>query len=494
MSSGKPKKKTPRKPPAWLYVPLIWLCGLYLKLFYGLKIDNGATKGVKAPVLVLSNRQSDLDFLVVPAAVLPLRLKLMAGAYFCDSRFLSGLLKWGKAIPKEQLMSDSSAVRGALRAAAAGCNVALFPEGQACAYGAGGEVDDRIAKLIKKLGIPVVNIAIRGNFLTCPTYAAGRRPANRGRIECTASLLFTAEEIKETAVGELAQKTKTALAFNEFEWQRRHMIPYRPARRSTAGLENVLFRCAACGAYFTMKSERNRLECGQCGYSVLQNRYGFFEDAKGGPLFFDNPADWYLTQREELARRLEKEELLPVAAPCALYKTVKGKQGYALCGQGNMTLNEEGLFFEDQKEGGPFRLATLYKRQTLLMHSAKYSAINVRGEGENFLLRPAEDRMMLYLVELYSLARRWVQEKNERQRLEALKQEELIRQEELREQKEKEEQEQKKEKKAPTKRKKRKTTDKQQVSKKQTPQELSEKPQPSPEKQSDEKDPAGNTD
>lgn len=437
--SAQPKKKnktTFRKPPAWLYFPLIGICSLYLKLFYGLKINSKAVKGIKSPVLAISNHQSNLDFLIVPAA-LPLRLNFMVSTYFYNSWFLRWLLGIAHAIPKKQFAPDSGAIKSALRAAAAGCSIGLFPEGQVCYYGANCEIDDNVAKLIKKLGMPVINIAIRGNFITYPKYSISRMPANRGRIECTASPLFTAEEVNALDVRELAGRTQAALAYNDFEWQRQRMVKYRPVRRGTAGLENVLYRCPSCGSYFTMKSDANRLECGHCGYSVAQNRYGFFEAADGGALIFDNPVDWYRAQKEDLDRKLKQTEnaLLPIATPCTLYKTIKGKHGFTVCGQGQIKLNEKGLFFEGQKQGQPFQLATLYESQTNLAHNATYNVIDVHGEEENYGLRPAEDRMMLYLVELYSLTRHWVKEKKEQKRREELKQKEALeRQEELEEQ------------------------------------------------------------
>lgn len=401
-----PRGKQPRKPFGPLYGLICLLVPPIFRLAYGLRIDRSAIKGIRKPVLVLCNHQSNLDFLVAAAAAWPLRLNVMTSTWFYNSKSLARLLDLLGGIPKKQFLPDTAAIKSAMKVIARGDSVGLFPEGQVCYSGMNCDIDESIGKLIKKLGVTTVNLKIRGNHLTWPKWALAGGTYH-GRVSCTAEVLFTGEEIADMPLAEVTQKTLAALRYDEYAWQREHLYKFRPKLRRTDGLQVVLHRCAACGAEFATATVDNELFCERCGYRVAMDRYGLFSLVQGGRLVFGDPAAWYRWQASEMKKEMRAGRVLPFESPSVLYKTTAGKHGYSLCGDGAMTLTDKGLFFVGQKDGAPFETAVLYDRQTALAQTMAECAIDIPGSAdENYGFSPLEHRHMMYIVDMYTYARR----------------------------------------------------------------------------------------
>jgi 1-acyl-sn-glycerol-3-phosphate acyltransferase len=404
-SAKKRRNQKPRRPSAPIYFLVCLLTRAYFKLFYGLRIDRSAIRGIKGPVVVLSNHQSNLDFLIVAATAYPLKLNFMVSTYFFHSSMLRFLLNLMGAFPKHQFIPDTSAIKSAMKVVSRGDNIGIFPEGQVCYSGLNCDIDESIAKLIKKLSATTISVAIRGNFLTCPKWSRSQE-VRRGAIESKATVVVTSEEVKELSVGEIAKRAVDAVSYNEYEWQRTRMAKFRPKPRKTDGLEVILYRCPKCQSNFTIKSRDSEVFCEKCGYKVSLDSYGFFKTPDGSEQIYDNPAEWYRYQKQNRQQELENPAALPFVVPCVLHKTIEGKHGYSKCGEGTATLGSEGLFFEGTKDGEPFEVSTLYESQTNLPFSAAISGIDLHGENENYAVVPLEPRHMMYMVEGFAIMSR----------------------------------------------------------------------------------------
>jgi len=401
MAANKKRKNEPRKPSGIIYAVAYVFGTLFLKIFYGFKIDRREIRKLKGPMLVLSNHQSNLDFLILAATMYPVRLNYLVSSYFFRNSFFNVLLYLMGAISKKQFSPDTGAIKNAMKVISRGGKVAIFPEGQVCYSGRNCDIDDNIAKLIKKLGVMTVVVEIRGDHLTMPKWANGA--SYRGRIETRASVLLTPGDIKEFSVEEIAQKTLNSLTYNEYEWQRGAMIKYRPKFRKTEGLDKIIHSCPACRSDYAIKARDNALYCEKCGYEVKANRYGFFEAVKG-ELVYDNPADWYTEQKERLTQRIKADELFPFSSDCTLYRTVQGKGGYAPCGEGVMALDWSGISFTGTRDGEPFAITTNLESQTNIPFSQDCWAADIHSETENYGFAPADPRQMIDFIEGYAIA------------------------------------------------------------------------------------------
>lgn len=211
--------KIPRKPLLAAYWLAAGIMKIYLKLFFNLKIQKQAIKGLKDPFVVLGNHPSGYDAIITGLACLPHRINFMAGAFLFQSRLMTWVMKLAGAVPKAQMTSDISSVMTMMRLAKAKRNIGIFPEGRRSNSGEGVYIQPSIAKMLKKLGLPVVVVKINGAWLSLPRWTTKRR---KGKTEAVTSLLFTAQQLKSAPVEEIYEKICKALYYNDYEWQREH--------------------------------------------------------------------------------------------------------------------------------------------------------------------------------------------------------------------------------------------------------------------------------
>lgn len=390
----------PRVPSGWLYTVAIFVIGTFLRLRYRIKVDNEKIKGMKGPFLVLSNHQSNYDFAVTALAMWPLKMNYLVSTYFMNSRLLGFFLKKVGAIPKTQFIPDSLAIINAYRAVVNNQSVIIFPEGQVGFFGASVGIDKSIAKLIKRFRVTVLNVKLRGGYLTNSKWSKKHYPA---RIEANCDLLLTKEQVLSMTEDEIYQSVIDGLTYNDFEWQREKMIPSKK-KRMTEGLQNILFMCPKCKKEFAMTSSKDKLCCDSCGYQVRLNRYGFFEADEGETVIYDNAVDWYKMQQEIIREKVENN-ILPFTTNCNLMSTDKKKLGYFMRGKGKLTVDRNGLFYEGTRDNEPYTQLFSIKTQSALANSCDVWGIDFIGEDCNYAFCPDDPRKMLMIVEIYAVLR-----------------------------------------------------------------------------------------
>ncbi|MEG1985122.1 MAG: 1-acyl-sn-glycerol-3-phosphate acyltransferase [Oscillospiraceae bacterium] len=404
MSSEKKKKvsKAPRKPFAPLYLLAVICCRAYMYIVYNLHLDNSQLKGINSPAVVLGNHESNLDFIIMALTLYPIRLNFMVTTYFFRHALLGRLLSFMGCIPKKQFVPDTTAIRACLATAKNGQSLGIFPEGQVTYTGATGEIDKSISKLVKKLGLPVIICSIRGDHLTGPKWANGKQ--YHGRIESTAVRLLSSEQLSELSADEIFNKISAALSYNEYEWQREKHVEFRP-KRTTDGLQSILYHCPRCNCDFTFSSKNNELICGKCGYKVEIDSFGFLHGANGCQTFFDNPVDWYNSELDLLKSEMQRSDYSFTSA-CTLFKTVDNKFGYYRCGSGIMTANLSGIHFKGEKEGVPFEFSALVEHQSNVTHNMGMGGLDVPQGDVNYGLAPDDIRKLIKFVSIYVIAHR----------------------------------------------------------------------------------------
>ncbi|MEA4912923.1 MAG: 1-acyl-sn-glycerol-3-phosphate acyltransferase [Oscillospiraceae bacterium] len=395
-------KNRVRKPCAFLYGLATFCTRIWFTLFYGLRIDRSGVRDVKGPLLLLCNHESNYDFLLCAIGCRPRRFNFMVTTYFYHSTLLARTLRLMGCIPKKQFVPDAGAIKSVLEVVHRGGDVCIFPEGQVCYSGATNAIDPSIAKLVKKLGVTTAVASVRGNYLSFPKWACGKKfPA---RVEWSARVLFTPEQLARADVDEVGRAVLAALRYDDYEWQRERMIPSRRPR-TAQGLETVLYRCPKCGRDRAMCAQGDRLVCEKCGYTVALDRCGFFVRPDGEAPVFDSVSAWFRYEQRALEDEIDAGGL-PFSSPCILHKTVEGRHGYTRCGEGEMTLDAAGIHFKGTKDGAPFEAGALYEHQTTLTHNAGLRGIDVPGAGENYLLSPLDGREMFRFIEGYTILHR----------------------------------------------------------------------------------------
>lgn len=281
--------------------------GRYLDARFNLVGEHlDVVERMSPPYLVLSNHMAFWDPFII-SAFLPEPVSYVTSDNNFRNPVLRFLLSLVGAIPKSKFMSDYETVRHIFRIRDRGGIVGIFPEGRRSWDGHTMELLYATAKLVKLLRAPVLAVVFKGAFLSMPRWSPRIR---KGRLTVSFSHLFDAADVRRMSVDEIYDGMTTALAYDEYAWQRRAMIPFR-GRRRAENMEQCLFACPECGGIGTLRSLKNDFRCVACGFAAYYNVYGFLE-RREGPLHFDNVRDWNVWQleylRRSMAEKLEQEE------------------------------------------------------------------------------------------------------------------------------------------------------------------------------------------
>ncbi len=328
--------KQVRHPNDLLYRLAIAASSFLLRKKYALSIRKSAgAAALRPPYVVIANHISNIDFTVVANAAWPTRLNFVVAAFYFRVRFLGGLLRFMGCFSKEQFQPDAQAVKNIFSVIRRGDVVAVYPSGQSTLSGEGTHIDASIAPLLKRLAVPVVAVHVDGAFIACPKWHLGLR---KSRMEASVDVLFTPQDLEQLSIQEIYQKTKDALYFDDYEWQRRALVKAsRP--HSAKGLERVLFCCPRCNGEFTMRAKRNKIYCASCGNAALMNEYGLLQPHDASSVIFDTPTAWSRWQMQRYRQELGAPAFR-YSEPAHLVKI--GKHGrYKKVGQGRAEISVE---------------------------------------------------------------------------------------------------------------------------------------------------------
>jgi len=303
---------------------------------YALKVHKSDEfTALKPPYIVLVNHISNIDFTVVACALSPVILNFVVATFFFRNRFLKGILRFMGCVPKEQFQPDTKAIKDIFSIIQRGDAVVLYPAGQSSFDGEATYMDESIARLLKKMKVPVVKTHISGAFIACPKWNMGLR---KSRIEVAVDVLFSPEELAALNHEEIYQKVRNALYFDDYEWQRKAMVKASKPH-SAKGLEQVLYICPKCQTEFNMHTRRNRLWCASCGNAALMNEYGLLQPADSSCLIFETPTAWSRWQMQGYRQQVASPDF-SYSEPVVLKKISKyGK--YRKAGSGIADINIE---------------------------------------------------------------------------------------------------------------------------------------------------------
>ena len=177
-------------------------------------------------------------------------------------RALGRLIRWFGAFPKRKAASDLSALRSIFTIIDKGGLVGLFPEGVRTWDGTNQPLFSGIAKLIRKLGVPVYVCRLEGAYLVYPRWA---RHWRRIPVRGVFSQLYEAGSIPrddERILVDVAAAIRSSDSA---------VTPSEASSRKpglAVNVTRVLYRCPSCGTMEGLKLVRpfstNMIECSSC--------------------------------------------------------------------------------------------------------------------------------------------------------------------------------------------------------------------------------------
>jgi 1-acyl-sn-glycerol-3-phosphate acyltransferase len=251
----------PRLVNRLFYKVMMGLLRKFIQRYFQLHAVNAGKIPATGAGIILANHSTLFDPIWV-YAMLRRPVYFAATEDLFRKRALGMIIRWFGAFPKRKAASDLAALRSIFGIAETGGLIGVFPEGVRSWDGSNQPLYSGIAKLIRKLHVPVYVCRLEGAYLVYPRWA---RKWRRLPVRGVFSRLYEPSAIPDDDQVILAD---IAAAIRTPDFDR----PLDGARNGQKGLAvnvtRVLYRCPSCGTQEGLKMVRpfstNRVECSSC--------------------------------------------------------------------------------------------------------------------------------------------------------------------------------------------------------------------------------------
>lgn len=255
-----------------------------------------ALDDIEGGLLILANHQSYADPLLMATAFPDRMIHFVAGRYLFEKKWTKRIFRRLGVIAKEQMRPDARTIRDLLVLARRGESLFLFPEGQRSVDGRTNVLHASTARLVKKLGLPVAVVRMRGAYLSWPRWSKGG--VRRGKISQEASLLFTAQDVACLSPEDLVHRLEQALFVDEYADQLARAVPrLYSGRKRAERLDAILHWCPVCRGPFLLKAEDEHLTCCACELTMHVEATGLLTSCQQNNSHLSpSPAAWHEEQ------------------------------------------------------------------------------------------------------------------------------------------------------------------------------------------------------
>ncbi len=260
-------------PDSMMYALIFFLVRLWQGRRRRVELDDQLLEQVEAPYILLANHESFYDFYYLSQMRHPRNPSYLVNTFYCTRPVLRHMAKPGGILSKKLFTADMGAAVGLLRMVRRGYPIVIFPEGRLSPDGRSNPIVEPGGALYKKLGVDLVLVKIKGAYFARPKW---RRRAYRCKVRVGVERIIRREELEAMTDAELDRLIADTLRNDAGE----ESVDRYPQRDKAVGLENLLYRCADCGALYTTKGEGNCLRCSACGAAhTLDETYRFTDEA-----------------------------------------------------------------------------------------------------------------------------------------------------------------------------------------------------------------------
>ncbi|MEE0968041.1 MAG: 1-acyl-sn-glycerol-3-phosphate acyltransferase [Clostridia bacterium] len=298
------KHSAPKKPSI-IFRTLIRIISVFdliaVKFTYK-KIDM--EKAGKGPYLILMNHSSFIDLEIAYRVMYPKPMAIV-----CTSDGFVGkslLMRLIGCIPTQKFVTDMTLIRDIIYTIKKkNTSILMYPEASYSFDGTATPLPKSLGALIKKLGVPVVNIHTYGAFARQPLYNELKK--RKVKVSADVECLLSADEIAERSTEEIQNILDKAFTFDNFKWQQENNIKIDENDRAD-GLEKILYKCPECGFEGKMSGNGTDIVCKNCGKRHFLTEYGKLTSDTGA--CFEHIPDWYAWERSCVREELKKGEYI----------------------------------------------------------------------------------------------------------------------------------------------------------------------------------------
>lgn len=256
---------------------------IYLRLKYNYKAKK--FEGIKGPYFIISNHTSMLDpFFITLSFKVPI--------YFVASDDIFSIKFWSKwitylvsPIAKTKGTSDIATVKEMIEVAKQGGSIGLFPSGNTTYSGCEEHIPSQLARLAKKLKLPILLYNTKGLYGVDPRWGNDlRKGPSLGEVV----KVLEFEEYKDIDNEKLDEIILNSISTNAF---RDNEYIYKSNKKAEY-LERALFLCPDCHSYDSMVSHGNFITCKRCHYKLEYQEDLSFKKIHGNKNFL-NVKEYY---------------------------------------------------------------------------------------------------------------------------------------------------------------------------------------------------------
>lgn len=299
-----------------------------------LHVDDTLIRELDAPYILLLNHESFYDFYYSRQLVKNNNPALVINRYYMSSPLLRKLGEKAGFIPKRLFTVDLITPMKIMRTLKKGYSVVIFPEGRLSITGRSYPIVERSAAFYRRLKTDVVIASINGAFFANPKW---RKSFYKSDIYVKAERVISRDEIGAMTDDEFRELMDSAL-YHDASLE---VVNKYPEKDKAEGLEQVLYRCAFCGALYTTKGVKNDFTCSSCGKTLhIDESYHFTEEP------------FTIGEYYERIKALEKQELDSLNLETAVDTVIHSEKGrFRTREEGVCTLTNEGFRYSSAANG-----------------------------------------------------------------------------------------------------------------------------------------------
>ncbi len=312
-------------PDSLMYAIIFLIVRLWRGRRQRVTAEDALLRTVEPPYVLLANHESFFDFYYLSQLDHPKNPTYLVNEFYTTRPVLKTMARKAGILSKKLFTADMAAPLGIARALREGWPVVIFPEGRLSPDGRSNPIVEPGGRFYRKLGADLVLTKIRGAYFAAPKW---RKRSFRAGVRITVERVVRRDELKSMTDAELDALIAETLRSDASE----NVEARYPQRDKARGLENLLYRCADCGALYTMKGRGNTLFCTACGARhVLNEEYRFTDGRTIG--------DWYARIAE-----LERDTLDTLSLSAAVETKIHpAGGGKARSERGECSLTPEGF-------------------------------------------------------------------------------------------------------------------------------------------------------
>jgi len=261
VSSSKSQPREVRPVRRWFYQLVLLLLRKPIQYLFRLQPVNALAVPRSGGAILVANHVTLFDPIWI-YDVLRRPVYFVATEELFRGRFLGGLIRRFGAFPKRKAASDLKTMRNMMQVLGRGGLLGLYPEGVRTWDGTNGPLIPTIARLIRRMKVPVYTCRLEGGYLAWPRWASKWR---RIPVRMVFDRLYARDDIPESEQKILSD---IARAIEIRDYQLPIDDPHHHFTGLAAGLSKVLYRCPNCHTVEGLSAVRplssNQVECRSC--------------------------------------------------------------------------------------------------------------------------------------------------------------------------------------------------------------------------------------